>query len=312
VRQPARRPVAALALAALLVLAGCSVAAPTTDERTATLTPAPVPGGGGAGTAASGADAGGQRSVDGRRLAPGLRAGGVDDAFALASAHGASLADRSYTRGDSRTVVDGNGTLQATRTDLRVGAGGEPFLLERSAVSAPRYDVQLPYSEAAVHHDGRQAAYRIVANGSVRYRLDGNVPPAEVLTDRTGRNAVLGLLSAFEWEVQELEIGGEPHYRLESTALRAPEALDDAYLLSDPRNASVRLLVGTDGRVHRYRLEYETSYDGRTVGVTETARWSAVGETAVPEPDWLGTARNATERSSAAEQPGRVVGLPGV
>ena len=310
-RQPARRPLAALPLVALLVLAGCSVATPTTDDRTATLTPAPVPGGGGA-SAAGGSDAGGERSVDGRRLAPGLRAGGVDDAFALAGAHGASLADRSYTRGDSRTVVGGNGTLQATRTDLRVGAGGDPFLLERSAVSAPRYDVQLPYSEAAVHHDGTRAAYRIVSDGSVRHRVDGNVPPAEVLTDRTGRDAVLGLLAAFEWEVRELEIGGEPHYRLESTALRAPEALDDAYLLTDPRNASVRLLIGADGRVHRYRLTYETSYDGRTVGVTETARWSAVGETAVPAPEWLATARNATERSSAADQPGRVVGLPGV
>ena len=311
-RQPARRPVAALALAALLVLAGCSVATPTADERTSTLTPAPVPDGGRAGAAASGSNAGGERSVDGRRLAPGLRAGGVDDAFALAGAHGASLTDRSYTRGDSRTVVDGNGTLQATRTDLRVGAGGVPFLLERSAVSAPRYDVQLPYAEAAVHHNGSRAAYRVVSNGSARHRTDASVPPAEALPDRTGRSAVLGLLSAFEWEVQELEIGGEPHYRLESTALRAPEALDDAYLLSDPRNASVRLLVGTDGRVHRYRLEYETSYDGRTVGVTETARWSAVGETAVPAPGWLAAARNATERSSAADQPGRVVGLPGV
>lgn len=310
----ATRPVAAIALTTLLLLAGCSVGPSTGGtEPTPTLTPAPVPEGGGAAVTAAdgpGADRGPSRNVDGKRLAPGLRTGGVADPFALARAHGVALSNRSYTRADSRTIVDDNGTLRATRTDLRVGPGGAPFLLERSAVSADRYDVESAYSDAAVHHDGDRAAYRVVIDGNVSYRTDGSVPPAEVVPDRTGRSAVVSLLTAFEWEVEQVAIGGEPHYRLESTALIAPSALDNAYLLTDPRNAEVRLLVGPEGRVHRYRLEYETTYDGRTVGVTETARWSDVGETTVPEPGWLGQARNATERSSAAEQPGRVVGLP--
>ena len=76
-------------------------------------------------------------------------------------------------------------------------------------------------------------------------------------------------------------------------------------------NAEARVLVDERGRVQRYRLEYETTYDGRTVGVTETVRWSAVGGTSVDPPDWLDRARNATERSSVVTQPGRVVGLPG-
>lgn len=300
---------AALALAALLVLAGCGAPA-SPSEPTDTLTPAPVPTGDA--SAAAGAEAGSEpaRSVEGRRLAPGLRTGGVADPFTLARAHGWILSNRSYTRADSRTVVDENGTLRATRTDLLVASGGTPFRLERSAVSSPRYDVQSPYSTAAVYHDGDRAYYRVV-DGNASYRTDGSVPPAEVIPDRTGRGEFVALLTAFRWEVQPIEIRGEQYYRLTSAAFTAPNVLDDAYLLTDPRNAEARVLVDERGRVQRYRLEYETTYDGRTVGVTETVRWSAVGETSVDPPDWLDRARNATERSSVVTQPGRVVGLPG-
>jgi hypothetical protein len=281
---------------AVLVVAGCSVGpvgGDRADARTATLTPAPVPDG--ERTAAARSDAG-RAPVDGRRLAPGLRTGGVADPFALARAHRTALSNRSYTRTDSRTVVDGNGTLRATRDELVVAAGGVPFRLSRSAVSADRYAVVSAYDDIVIYHDGEQAFYRVAADGNVSYGVDRSVSPPQVEADRTGREALLGLLTSFEWEVQRLRIGREPHYRLTSTRLVAPATLDDAFLLTDPRNAEVRLLVGPAGQVYRYRIEYDTSYDGRTVGVTETARWADVGATAVEEPAWLGRARNATER----------------
>jgi len=190
------------------------------------------------------------------------------------------------------TVVDGNGTLRATRTDIEVARGGTPFLLTRSSVSAPRYDVNAPYSDAMIYHDGDAAFYRLVAADNATYGTDAGATAAEVESDRTGSDAVLGLLTTFRWEVTRLEIGGAVRYRLESTAVVAPDALDDAYLLTDPRDAEVRMLVGPDGRVYRYRLEYETTYDGRRAGVTETARWSDVGTTTVDPPGWLDRARN--------------------
>jgi hypothetical protein len=288
------RPFAApLALGTLLVLAGCSIGTGGggVPDRTPTLTPAPIPDGErAAATDASGS--GGPRLVEGRRLAPGLRAGGVADPFALAGAHHAQLSSRSFTRADSRTVVDENGTLRATRTDIEVARGGTPFLLSRSSVSAPRYDVNAPYSDAMIYHDGDAAFYRLVAADNVTYGTDAGATPAEVESDRTGSDAVLGLLTTFRWDVTRLEISGEVRYRLESTAVVAPDALDDAYLLTDPRDAEVRMLVGPDGRVHRYRLEYETTYDGRRAGVTETARWSSAGATTVDPPGWLERARN--------------------
>jgi hypothetical protein len=288
------RPVAApLALAAMLVLAGCNIGTGGGPDETPTLTPAPIPDGERA-AAADTSGPGGPRLVDGRRLAPGLRTGGVADPFALASAHHDRLSGRSFTRADSRTVVDGNGTLRATRTDIAVARGGTPFLLTRSSVSAPRYDVDAPYSDTMLYHDGDAAFYRLVAADNVTYGADAGAAPAEVEADRTGRDAVLGLLTTFRWEVTRLNIGDERRYRLESTAVVAPDALDDAYLLTAPRDAEVRMLVGPDGRVYRYRLEYETTYDGRRAGVTETARWSDVGTTTVDPPGWLDRARNET------------------
>lgn len=298
-----------LALAVCLLLAGCSVGLPSGESTaTSTLTPVPVPEEQGAGATGE-AEIAAPRPVGGDRIMPGLRTEGVADPAALAGLHGRRLADRSYTRADSRTVVDGNGTLRATRMDIQVSAGGVPFLAERSAVSTPRYDIESRFSEVTVYHDGGRAHYRAVED-EVNYGTD-TIPPAEVVPDRTGQGAVQEVLAAFKWEVRRVEIGGQSHYRLESAAAVDPEPLNDAVLLTDPRNATARLLVEADGRVDRYRLEYETTYDGRTVGVTETARWSNVGETTVTPPNWIGRARNATARSSALDRPERNVGFPG-
>jgi hypothetical protein len=298
-----------LAAVALLVLAGCSVGPVGSDRagvETPTLTPAPVPDEGR--QAAVGSD-GARATVGGRRLAPGLRTGGVADAFALAGAHRAVLANRSYTRIDSRTVVDGNGTLRATRQELRVAAAGVPFRLHRSAVSADRYDVVSGYSDITIYHDGERAYYRLVGDGNTSYGVDTGASPGEVEADRTGQEELLGLLTSFEWEVQRVEIGGEPRYRLTSTRLVAPATLDDAFLLTDPRDAEIRMLVGSEGRVYRYRAEYDTTYDGRTVGVTETVRWSDVGTTDDIEPSWLDRARNASrDAGQNAVRAGTLVG----
>lgn len=66
------------------------------------------------------------------------------------------------------------------------------------------------------------------------------------------------MLTAFRWDVQRLEIGGEL----------------------------------------RYRLEYVTTYDGRRAGVTETARWSEVSTTTVDPPAWLDRASNESDGRS--------------
>ncbi|WP_276259319.1 hypothetical protein [Haloglomus litoreum] len=305
---PSAAPVS-VAMAVLLTLAGCS-GVPGAGGAfggggatgTSTLTPVDVPAEGGA------ASAGGEvRAVGGRRLAPGLRTGGVRDPPALAATHHDRLANRSFTRTDSRTVVDRNGTLLATRTELEVRPGGTPFLVSRSAVAASRYDGSRPPTDVTIYHDGLRAASRVVENGSVGYRIEDNVPPAAVEPDRTGRRVVGRLLTAFEWEVTRVEIGGEPHYQLASDGLLDRGALSDVAGLDSPRDPEVRMLVGPDGRVERYRLQYGATVAGARVGVTETARWSAVDETLVEVPDWLG--RALRERTGGA-RPGTATASP--
>jgi len=102
------RPAAAVALAALLVLAGCSVGPGGETESVGSATPAPVP-----------SDT--PTPTPGREV-PGLTLDGVVDAEALAGAHETGLAAESYThafegsrRLGNRTVAAYSGTLRASR-----------------------------------------------------------------------------------------------------------------------------------------------------------------------------------------------------
>jgi hypothetical protein len=93
---------APLALAALLVLAGCSAVAPSPEPTpTERVTPAPVP------------------DTPGPRLAPGTTADGVVDPTALVAAHHRILADRSYRRVSRTLFVDGDDE-QVLRNETRL------------------------------------------------------------------------------------------------------------------------------------------------------------------------------------------------
>lgn len=102
------RPAAVVALAALLVLAGCSVGLGNETDPGGEATPVPVPTDTSTPTPA--------------REVPGLTLDGVVDADALVGAHEAGLAAESYTHGfegsrrlDNRTVAAYSGTLRASR-----------------------------------------------------------------------------------------------------------------------------------------------------------------------------------------------------
>lgn len=102
------RPGAAVALAVLLVLAGCSIGPGGEPESIGSATPAPIPTDTPTPTPA--------------REVPGLTLDGVVDADALAGAHERGLAAESYTydfegsrRLDNRTVAAYSGTLRASR-----------------------------------------------------------------------------------------------------------------------------------------------------------------------------------------------------
>lgn len=93
------RPAAVVALAVLLVLAGCSVAPDGETEAVGSATPAPVPTDTPTPTPA--------------REVPGLTLDGVGDADALAGAHETGLAAESYTYDFERSRRLGNRIVAA-------------------------------------------------------------------------------------------------------------------------------------------------------------------------------------------------------
>lgn len=280
------RGTAAVALAALLVLAGCGATGLDRGTPTGSLTPVGVPED--------------DRSVGAATVAPGVSESGVYDAFALADAHQRALANRSYARVTSTTLADGNGTLRDTSRRLRVAAGGIPYRLSVSSVSAERYPVSAVFPELGLYYDGDTAYYRLRRDGNVSYRRDTGTPITGPVPDRTGRDRLIGLLAAFEWQVERVEIGNATRYRLRSTELVSRSTLSPPTLVSNPREAELRVLLGPEGRVYRYRLTYRVDYRGDPASVTRTARWLDAGETTVPAPAWLDRARNASEASGPA------------
>lgn len=222
-----------------------------------------------------------------RTLLPGLSAAGVRDPGRLADAHYTALEGRSYTRVGNMTVLSANGTT-LTRWDrrLRVAAGWERYRYRRVARTAPSYPVSAYRPELAAWYDGKSVYFRGVDGEDVDYaRQSGNS-----LGDMTRHDRLLALYANFETRVRRAGDG----YRLVGTDLENPAALDVPALLSDPRNVTFLAVLGPDGRVERYRLAYDATLDGRPVRVVRTARFSAVGDTDVPEPGWAAEARNAT------------------
>jgi hypothetical protein len=66
--------------------------------------------------------------------------------------------------------------------------------------------------------------------------------------------------------------------------------------VSDPRNVTFRLLVDEGGIVHRYRLTYTVTVEGRDLRYERIVHLSVIGTTSVRLPTWLDnvtTARSA-------------------
>jgi len=284
---PGSRGLGAVALVAVLLLGGCSggLTAPG-GGSTETLTPVPLPEEDRAPLAAS--------------VAAGVSEDGVYDEFALVDAHATALSNRSFARIRSTTVADANGTLRGTSRRLRVAAGGAPYRLAVSSVSADRYPVSAVFPNLELYYDGDTAFYRVRREGNVSYRRDTTTPITGPVADRTGRDRLAGLLGAFEWRVERVDAGEVTRYRLVSTILTSPSTLSPPALISNPREPEMRVLVGPNGRVHRYRLRYLADYRNGTASVTRTARFLNAGDTTVGEPTWLDRARDAPDTDGAS------------
>jgi len=280
-----RRTVAVVALA---LLAGCSGVAPGGSgpaADTSTVTPAPVP-----------TDI--ETETPRPQLAPGVGPKGSTDPFSLASTHDAILGRNSHVRSTNRTVRYANGTLRRQVVTSRADAGGGRYHqhIRIDGGDVPRVDAPV---RAQQWSDGDQLLQRFESGDNVTY---GRLAPGEyaqrgpiyIHTPDT-EDRLYVLVSLFETRLADREdTGDRSRYRIASTGVRRPDALDRFVTADGPRNATFGATVTGRGLVASYRLAYEGEIDGTTVTVVRSASYDDIGTTTVERPTWYDRARNAS------------------
>lgn len=248
--------VGAMALSAFFALAGCSApfageAAPT---ETRTLTPAPVP---------EGATA----TPEGTGYPPEVGPDGVTDAERLGVAHEAALANTSHTVRLSTRRERADGTLEAVYERVVRVESPERFhyaLTARSDGGERRIERW---------RSGETGFGAVTTDGNTTYRrLDAPWPPQLVTRSE--------LVRVFELDPSTLagtrDRNGTTLYRLEG----GPGEV------SGLSNVGYVAVVTQSGLVQSYSVSYDVADGNRTLSVTVTARFEAVGETTVERPPW--------------------------
>jgi len=284
------RPGAAVALAALLVLAGCSIGPGGEPESVGSATPAPIPTDTPTPTPA--------------REVPGLTLDGVVDADALAGAHEQGLAAESYThdfegsrRLGNRTVAAYSGTLRASREcgtysyTAYYERPRPPRLVQRygngSAALARAFVVNL----STVDPDAEltEPSPRVVTAG------DKPAPPCETRPfDPRRVEMVRTLYRSLDFIVRA---------RFDGYVLTATNGTVDVPFAGDPsverfENATVRtarIQLTKSGRVQAVFLSYAAETERGTAAGVVSYRYGEIGDTRVVPP-WPS---NATRRPTS-------------
>jgi hypothetical protein len=226
------------------------------------------------------------------RVAPGLSATGVTNASALAAAHGARLANTSYTMVRNVTYLAANGTkLTERRSVSEVGTDG------RFAVRRTREGVRGPAREALWSNGTALFEARTDTEGTTAYRR-----AAPEVAER--RRALV--TDAGSWQIERVftvaearvvdrtERSGTTVYRLESPVAQLPNAN------ASDVGASVRVeaAVTEGGLVREYAFRQTFSGDSSgAASVVVATRYTDIGETTVSRPPWYDEALTVTNGS---------------
>lgn len=189
-----------VALAVLVLLAGCGglADAPSAAPATDTLSPVPVPD-----ADRSTPDSTSSPTPAGQPLVPGVTTERVADPFALVDTHVAGITAASYTLRRTTTVRYTNGSLRSREvTTARVGPGSERYRLSNEVTGPAAARVRSPPGRFELWTDGERflSVFR-PTDGPPEY---ARVAPDRYLTQREyyspppNRGELLALLSAFE------------------------------------------------------------------------------------------------------------------
>jgi hypothetical protein len=257
-----------LAVATLLVLAGCS-AAPA-DDTASTVTPVPVP-----------TDAPGER-----RLAPGLSGDGILDAEALAAAHRRHLDGVSYTERTDVVVLSRDGAPLAGR-HLSVEHGEDAYLLEFSLTGERRRESRSYQTVAATVWSNRTVTVQSVtnrANTTDRERLDSEFYREFVEPNVRLHAQVLARNGARI--VERSSRGERTRYHLRATVEDVPPSFGIRGA-AQARDATLRAVVTDRGVIARVVVVMPVVYGGRTATLRHEFTYTRVGDTSAARPPWF-------------------------
>lgn len=275
-RTPSR---AALAVACLVALAGCSLPSGGSPSPTATPTPAtPEP----------------------EPYPPGLSEDGVENGTTLFRAHVDATTATGYTAVAAvNTTVHRNGFLieVQTRAELTVEPNASGYLDQRRVVGGPVERREAYWSNGSVEIVRRQAG------GETEYERGDPRSPRQI----AGRRLLLPYLTGGEFEVESAnESNGTRRITLLATSMSDPEAVRPALPEAAESIESFRARLVVDGERIR-SLEADVEF-----GIEETNRTHHVeyelletGDVAVDQPDWVVDASRGTETTVTATDTSR-------
>lgn len=268
-----------LAVAVLLLLAGCNAPAGPADPSTATRTVTPVP-----------VPADGSTTTPDGQFAPGVRDDGVDGER-LAGAHARALANASYAVNQTLVQRYANGTLRSRYVTV-ARFTETPGRFAATLRQTDRRDGRLVERTVRRYGDGDAAYAAITEENATRYRRlrwpDGEPrDPQQVYPENlTNVRSIARVFTLVETRVVDtVEMDGTRYARVES----APNAT-----LPPLANVSVTALVSERGVIRSYRVTYDVSRSEESVRATVAVSYTRVGETTVSEPPWLDRVDNRT------------------
>jgi hypothetical protein len=281
------RPPGTLALAALLVLAGCggfASNAPGVGEPSPSFTPAPVP------------DAPAAHP-------PGITAERVVDPARLADAHVRSIEGVSYSLRSNRSTYYPNGTLRSRiDIDLRLSRNRSHVAVVRTAGPEGSVIIGPPPASAVYWSNQSLYASRVGHDGDSIYSiLDDSANPIATWNYWTTTAAFGGpdghpsvryadfFGSIPTTVVDNWTVNGTTLYQVRGRRPASPAFTVDEVDAVGPAGSgpALQATVTEDGLVRSLQLRYRAFDDGEEYTVDWRIRYRAVGNTTVSEPSWL-------------------------
>jgi len=303
-----RRALLCVAVAALVVLAGCGGGGGDGGDPTGEVTGTPTSDEGSTTTDGTSADetsdGGGETTATGGDEAPPAEDlpwvdGSTVDTAALVEAHTGALGNESsYTleqtlgrvaRGDAEGAERLTTTLTASRDQ------GRALLTNAREFSTGDRQVAQSTARYRVGTDGEGAVYsRRNGTDGTSYEQRSPRRNFETYYENAAALDAPSAVAAFAFEFEEtVQRDGEPLYRFGADEL-AESGGDLRSIPANASNVSATLLVDENGVIHRIEYAYDTADTAVTFSFAVTDR----GGTTVEEPAWLEEARDGGRLSA--------------